>query len=426
LRHVILPLMLLLIATHAHAADFDPQAATEAYLKSVPAAAKLKSDAYFEGGYWLILWNALYGIGVAAILLVTGFSGQMRDLAYAIGRWRWVAIGIYGAFFTLVTTVMQLPLDIYQGFFREQAYHLSNQNFAGWLSDDLIGLAVSVVSAMIVLPLIYAAIRAAPRTWWLWGTGVAMAFIVFSVAIGPVFLEPLLNHFQTLPDGPLRTQILAMAHSDGVPATDVKEYDSSRQTNRISAHVSGLFGTTQISLTDNLIKQGSTDEVLAVLGHEMGHYVMGHVLNFVLFLSIIVAVGFTFARWSFARLVGAGGRWGISGIDDPAGLPVLVAAFTLYFLVLTPVWNSLIRMQESQADVFGLNLARRPDAFATVALKLSTYRKLDPSPLEEFVFYDHPSGRTRIFTAMRWKAEQLKADAVKPPPPLDAPSTPTP
>jgi STE24 endopeptidase len=416
--------MFLLIATHAHAADFDPQAATEAYLKSVPAAAKLKSDAYFDGGYWLILWNALYGIGVAAILLVTGFSAQMRDLAYAIGRWRWVAVGIYGAFFTLVTAVMQLPLDIYQGFFREQAYHLSNQNFAGWLSDDLIGLAVSVVSAMIVLPLIYAAIRAAPRNWWLWGTGVAMAFIVFSVAIGPVFLEPLLNHFQTLPDGPLRTQILAMAHSDGVPATDVKEYDSSRQTNRISAHVSGLFGTTQISLTDNLIKQCSTDEVLAVLGHEMGHYVMGHVLNFVLFLSIIVAVGFAFARWSFGRLVGAGGRWGVRGIDDPAGLPVLVAAFTLYFLVLTPVWNSLIRMQESQADIFGLNLARRPDAFATVALKLSTYRKLDPSPLEELVFYDHPSGHTRIFTAMRWKAEQIKADAVKPPPPLDTPSTP--
>ena len=391
----------------ACALAFDPQAATEAYLKSVPVADKLKSNAYFAGGYWLILWNAAYTIGVSVLLLATGLSARLRDVAFRIGKWRWPSVALYAAMFMAVTTLLTLPFDIYQGFIREHAYGLSNQSFPGWLGDSSIGLAVNIVSAAIVLPIIYAVIRAAPASWWLWATGVTMLFVALAAVIGPVFLEPLLNHFAPMPDGTLRDQILSLARSDGVPAHDVLVYDSSRQTSRISAHVSGLFGTTQISLTDNLLKQCTPDQVLAVLGHEMGHYVMGHVFSFLLVLSVIFAGSFAFARWSFGRLVGRfGASWGVRGLDDPAGLPVLVIAFTAYLFVLTPVLNTLTRQQEMQADIFGLNLARRPDAFAQVALKLSTYRKLDPSPLEEFVFYDHPSGRTRIFTAMRWKAEQ--------------------
>ena len=400
--------LLLFLLCSAPAFAFDPQAATDAYLKSIPAAARLKSDAYFEGGYWLLLWTALYSVVTYALLLATGLSARMRDIAFRLGRRRWPAVAIYAALFTLASAALSLPMDVYQGYFREHAYDLSNQTLAAWFGDTSINLAVSLVASALVLPVIYATIRAAPRLWWVWGTGVVMAFLCVIVVLGPVFLEPLLNHFQPLPDGPLRTQILAMAHSDGVPATDVKEYDSSRQTNRISAHVAGAFGTTQISLTDNLVKQGSPDEALAIVGHEMGHYVMGHVFNYLLLLSFIVAGGFLFARLLFRLAVGDQGRWGLQTIADPAGLPILMSAATIYGLLMTPVTNTLTRQQEMQADLFGLNLARRPDAFATSILKLSTYRKLDPSPLEEFVFYDHPSGRTRIFTAMRWKAEQGK------------------
>ncbi len=401
-----LALLLLCLATPALAANFDPQAATNAYLKTIPAAARLKSDAYFEGGYWLILWNALYGITVALILLFTGLSARLRDIGFRIGRKRWLAVAIYGALFSLVMALFTLPLDIYQGFIRERAYDLSDQSFGGWAGDTLIGLAVSMVSAAIVLPFIYAAIKAAPKTWWLWGTGITMGFLAVIVLISPVFLEPLLNHFQSLPAGPVRQQILAMAQADGIPAHDVLVFDSSRQSKKISAHVSGLFGTTQISLTDNLIQQCTPDEVLAVLGHEMGHYVMGHVITFLLSMSLVLAGGLAFANWVFRSVLRRyGARWRVLGIADPAGLPLIVAALTGYFLVMTPVLNTLTREQEMQADIFGLNLARRPDAFATAALKLSTYRKLDPSPLEEMVFFDHPSGRTRIFTAMRWKAD---------------------
>ncbi len=403
-----LALLLACLTFPALAATLDPQAATDAYLKTIPTAARLKSDAYFEGGYWLILWNALYGIAVALALLFTGVSARLRDIGFRIGRKRWFAVAIYGALFSLVTAVLTLPLDIYQGFLREHAYDLSNQSFGGWAGDTLIGLLVSMVSAAIVLPFIYAAIKAAPKTWWLWGTGITVGFLAVIVLISPVFLEPLLNHFESLPAGPVREQILSMARADGIPAHDVLEFDSSRQSKKISAHVSGLFGTTQISLTDNLIAQCTPDEVLAVLGHEMGHYVMGHVFTFILSMSLVLAGGFAFANWVFRVVIRRyGARWSVLSVADPAGLPVIVAALTAYFLLMTPVLNTLTRVQEMQADVFGLNLARRPDAFATVALKLSTYRKLDPSPLEEMVFFDHPSGRTRIFTAMRWKAEEM-------------------
>jgi STE24 endopeptidase len=399
-------LAVMLAASPACAAAFDPEAATQAYLNSVPAAARLKSDAYFEGGYWLILWNALWGIGVSALLLGSGLSARMRDAAFRITSWRFPAIALYAAAFSVVTFVLTLPLDIYQGFFREHAYDLSNQSFPAWAGDDLTAFAVSTVLLSLLAPLVYLAIRAAPRSWWLWGTGLVLAFFVLVSLLSPLFLEPLFNHFQQLPPGPLRDQIVAMARADEIPASNVMQFDNSRQTSRISAHVSGFFGTTQISLNDNLLRQCTPDQVLAVLGHEMGHYVMNHEVNFLVYLVFIVAGGFLSARWCCARLLERfGARWRVHGIDDPAGLPLLAASLTAYLFVLTPVSNSLIRQQEMQADIFGLNLARRPDAFAQVALKLSSYRKLNPSPLEEIVFFDHPSGHTRILTAMRWKAQ---------------------
>lgn len=411
-RTLVLAAALLLLAAlpaHATGAAFDQNAATDALLHSVPAAARAKSDAYFEGGYWLILWNALYAIVVSAVLLGSGVSARMRDLAFRVARLRWPSVALYGVFYILAVTLLSLPIDIYQGFLREHQYGLSNQDFAAWAGDTLIQLGVSVVSAAIGLPLIYAAIRAAPARWWLWGTGIVAMFLAVTIVLGPVFLEPMLNHFQPLPDGPLREQILSLARADGVPAHDVLEYDNSRQTDRISAHVSGLLGTMQISLNDNLIKQCTPDEVLAVMGHEMGHYVMGHIFNIVLSLSLIAAGGLAFSRWAqLALLRRFGATWRIHGQSDPAALPVLAACMTAYLFVMTPVLNTLTRAQEMQADIFGLNLVRKPDAFAAVALKLATYRKLDPSPWEEFVFFDHPSGRTRIATAMRWKAEQAK------------------
>jgi STE24 endopeptidase len=185
--------------------------------------------------------------------------------------------------------------------------------------------------------------------------------------------------------------------------------DASRQSNRVSANVSGFLGTTRITLNDNLLKQGSPDEVLAVLGHEMGHYVMGHILRDLLLTGLVIVVIFAFIHWGFLFAVDLfGGQWQVRQLDDVAGLPLLAALASIFFFLATPLTNSITRSTEHQADIFGLDAVRKPDAFATAMLKLSTYRKLEPGKWEEILFYDHPSGRTRIMDAMVWKKEHIR------------------
>jgi STE24 endopeptidase len=138
----------------------------------------------------------------------------------------------------------------------------------------------------------------------------------------------------------------------------------------------------------------------------MGHYVLNHIYKGLMEIGIVIVAGFALVAWLFERLRARNEeRWGVRAIGDVAGLPLAALLFSGYLFVLTPVLNSIVRVQEIEADLFGLNAARQPDGFAQTALKLSEYRKLDPGPLEEIVFYDHPSGRARILAAMRWKAE---------------------
>ena len=143
------------------------------------------------------------------------------------------------------------------------------------------------------------------------------------------------------------------------------------------------------------------------MGHEMGHYVLNHGYKMLVSFSVLVAIGFALTGWAYPRLAGRyRDRWRVGHIDDPAGLPLIALVFSAYLFALTPLVNTIIRTNEYEADVFGLNAARQPDGFAEAALLLSDYRKMHPGPLEETIFFDHPSGHTRIFTAMRWKAAQ--------------------
>jgi STE24 endopeptidase len=199
--------------------------------------------------------------------------------------------------------------------------------------------------------------------------------------------------------------ILSLARASGIEAHDVWEVDASKQSNRISANVSGLFGTERITLNDNLLNRASLPEIQAVMGHEMGHYVLNHIHKMLLQLGIVIVAGFALVKAAFERLRARAPRWQVRGIDDVAGLPLAALLFSSYLFLLTPVLNSIIRVQEYEADLYGLNASAQPDGFAQVALKLGEYRKLNPGPIEELVFYDHPSGHTRIRTAMRWKAE---------------------
>jgi STE24 endopeptidase len=392
----------------AGAANFDPQKAVNAYLAQVSSKDKARSDAYFEGGYVLQVVDIVYVLVVAGLLLWLRISSRMRNIATRITRFRFLQAPIYVAQYVVITTLLSLPLTIYEGFTREHTYGLSNQTFIEWARDYGISFLVSLVASVVLLTVIYAVARKVRRSWWIWATGITVVFMVFFIMIGPVYISPLFNNYTPLPDSAMKSSILSMARSNGIPADNVYAFDASKQSKRVSANVSGIFGTTRISLNDNLLNRCTPSEVLAVMGHEMGHYVMNHVGILVTWFGLMVLAGFWFVDRSFHGLLRVfGSRWDVQSLGDPAGLPLVMALFSLFFFVATPLSNTIIRNQEIQADIFGLNLARQPDAEAKVDLMLGEYRKLDPTPLEEFVFFDHPSGRTRIMMAMRWKAEHL-------------------
>ena len=390
----------------ASSPSFDVNAAVEAYLAKMPPAERARSNAYFEGGYWLQLWDFLSTIIVMWILLKFGWSRRMRDMAQRITRFHPLQTALYWIQFIVVVSLLTFPLGLYEGYFREHKYGLLNQTFAPWMRDQLVGLAVSVVlGAILVVPL-FGLVRRLGKRWWVWGAVVSLVFFAFVALIAPVYIAPLFNKYTKLQEARVKDPILSMARANGIPATDVYEFDASRQSNRVSANVSGFAGTLRISLNDNLLKRCTLPEIETTMGHEMGHYVLHHAYKGLVMFGVLVVLGFAFLnRFLNFALARWGAAWGIQDMTDVAVLPLAAIGLSVYFFALTPVANSITRTMEFEADMYGLNAARQPDGEANVDLLLGEYRKMDPGPLEEIIFFDHPSGRTRITAAMRWKAE---------------------
>ncbi len=392
----------------ANPSAFNPAAATQAWLDTVPADKRAKSDAYFEGGYWLILWNFLISSAIFLFLLGAKLSAKWRDWAERMTRFKFLQVLLYTLPFTAALLILGAPLEVYQNFVREHAYGLSTQNFGSWTGDEVKGAIVLFIGNAIALSVLYAVFRRAPRLWWAFGVVATVGLLAFAQMVAPVFVFPLFNKYQPVTDASIRDPILALAKANEIPVDNVYEFNASKQTNRVSANVSGAFGTTRISLNDNLINQCSLPEIRQVMSHEMGHYVLNHGIKLLVDFALIAVVGFLFAKFAFDwSLQRWGGRWGIRDITDVAGFPLLALIFTVFSFVCTPLSNTATRVIEREADAFGINASREPDGMAQVSLKLGTYRKLNPGPIEEFIFFDHPSGRARIRMAMDWKAAHL-------------------
>src|SRR6184192_167111 len=389
---------------------FDPGAATQAWLDTVPADKRTKSDAYFEGGYWLILWNFLLVAVISLFLLASRISARLRDFAERAARFKPLQVTLYVIPYLLLMYVLSFPLNLYEHFYREHQYQLATQSFVPWFREQLIALGVALIVGTILLIVLYAVFRRAPRTWWIWGTIVTVIFLFTVTFIAPIYIEPLFNTYKQLSNPDIRDPILAMARANEIPVKQVFEVDASRQTTRVSANVAGFLGTTRIALNDNLLKQCTLPEIREVMAHEMGHYVLNHGAKLLTYFGIFILIGFALTCTLFDAAVRRwGAKWGVRGIADPAGLPLLVLILSTLIFLATPFLNTVVRVTEREADAFGINTAREPDGMAKVALKLGAYRKLDPTPLEEFIFFDHPSGRVRIRMAMDWKAANLPA-----------------
>jgi STE24 endopeptidase len=388
--------------------NFNAETATNAYLAQIPADARARSDAYFEGGYWMILWDFLYGAIVLLLLLNLGWSAAMRNLAERITRFKPIQTLVYWVQYLVVSSILGFPLLVYEDYFREHKYGLATQTFGPWMGDQLKNLAVNLVLDGILAMLLFGIVRKLQKTWWIWAAIVTEVFVILVVLIAPVYIIPIFNKVTVLDDPKVTQPILSLARANGIPAHDVFEVDASRQSTRMSANVSGLGSTMRITLNDNLLRRGSPEEIQSVMGHEMGHYVLHHIYKDMLFLGVVIVIFFALLNWSLNwSLKRWGEKWNIRGIGDTAVLPLVVLWVLIFGFVVTPILNTHTRTEEGEADMYGLNASRQPDGFAQAAIHLGEYRKMNPGPLEEWIFFDHPSGRKRIYAAMRWKAENL-------------------
>lgn len=381
---------------------FDPETATATYMASLTPAQHAKASAYTHGGEWLLLWGWLIGAAIAWMIARTGVLVRVR------GRVRRPNLAVVAclAVFTMLAWVIGLPWSIYAVWWRERGYGLTTQPFTGWLGENAMSYVIGVVLESVMALAIYALMRRTPRWWWAWSGGVAVTGIIIAIVISPVMIEPLFNTYTPAPASPTRGAIVELAQRAGVPSDKILIYDGSKQSQRYTANVSGLFGTARIAMSDTMFQQGADlPEVRAVVGHEMGHYRRGHVFLSALVLGVLAMILFFLADRLFPTVKRWMGVDGVAGIADPAALPVLMVIAGTLGLLATPVINTLSRYEESDADRFSLQYAREPDGLAKALVKTIEYRASSPAPLEEAIFYDHPSVERRVRRAMLWKAQ---------------------
>ena len=397
------------------AQGFDPAAATAAYLATLPPEAHAKATAYTQGGHWLLLWGALVSILVSWIVIRSGVLVRVRGGVEKTRPRPWLAVAAVVVVDSLIEGLLSIPWDAYAHWWREKSYGLTSRAFAGWLAEHGVQILVGTIQAVILFSLLYWVIRRAPKTWWIWSSvGVVAAFIAFQAA-GPILVEPLFNSYRPAPAGAMRDEVAAMAKQVGVPSDKIMIYDGSKQSNRYTANVAGLFGTARVAMSDVMFKKDADlAEVRGVVGHEMGHYVRGHIFIFGLAYGLLALVAFFLVDRLFpwtARVLGAKG---VTGVADPAGLPVIGVIFAVISLIATPLSNAVSRIAESDADRFSLEHFNEPDGLAKALVKTIEYRAATPSRLEEVIFYDHPAVGARVRRAMDWKATHPKAPSSSP------------
>lgn len=396
--------------------NFDPAAATAQWLATLSPQETARAIAYTHGSHWLILWSFLVSAMVAWIIVRTGLLVAIRSRIQRRRRRPVLASFVVAVVYSAMSWALTLPWAIYQGWWREKQYGLTSQVLGGWLGEAVIGAAISVVATSLLLVAIYALIRRARRFWWAWAAGVTAAFIVIGLVLAPLLIEPIFNTYTPAPNGPVRDAVVTLAKQTGTPSDKIFIYDGSKQSDRYTANVSGLFGTARVAMSDTMFKQGADlAEVRGVVGHEMGHYVRAHILWTVGILVVLSVLAF----WLTDRLYPVAHRLlradRVGDISDPAGLPVLALVLAFLGVLGTPVFATMTRTMEEDADHFSLVHANEPDGLSKALIKTAEYRAPSPSAIEEFLFYDHPSVENRIRRAMEWKATHPPRDGAEQP-----------
>jgi STE24 endopeptidase len=379
---------------------FDPQAATAAYIDALGAGALAKAAAYTAGNHWLLLW----GLAVSAVgTWVIVRWGILDRLAAKLGR-RGPNLRAFlvSAVYFVLASLITLPWEIYANWWRERSYGRTSQPLLDFLGQQAIALGVFSLLVGLFFVGVYALMRKAGPRWWAWSGGLTAVALAFFLLAAPAVIEPLFNEYRPVPPGEVHDALVVLAEESGVPTDRIFVYDGSRQSNNFTANVSGVAGSARIAISDVAFKGASLDEVRAVTGHEIGHYVLHHVWRSVIVLALLAILFFFLADRLYPRFARAFGS--SAQLADPAGLPVVVFMISVMSLPMQPAVNALSRMDEREADRYSLETVNLPDALATALVKTAEYRNPRPNPVQEFVFYTHPSVERRVRAAMEWKA----------------------
>jgi Zn-dependent protease with chaperone function len=324
-----------------------------------------------RGNDFLWVFDQVWGLALPAAILFSGFSARLRNAARRAGRSWFGTIVVYFVLLRLIIFAVELPMSYYAGFVRPHAYGLSNQAFAKWAGDEAKALAVGLVAGSLLLWLPYLLAKKSPRRWWLWTSLVAIPIIAFFMLIAPVVIDPLFNNFGPMKDKQLEHRILDLASRAGIEGARVFEVDKSADTNTVNAYVTGFGGSKRIVLWDTSIKKLAPDELLFVMGHEMGHFVLGHVMQSLFFAAGLILVTLYAAyRLQAGLILRFKDRFGFSELSDVASLPLVMMLIGGLSLVIAPIANGYSRRQEHEADRFGLEITRNNHAAATAFVKL--------------------------------------------------------
>jgi STE24 endopeptidase len=358
---------------------------------------------------WLGIADFAVGFGLLIVLLVTGWTGDLRDLAYQWGRQYYtVSLILYVVMLMLLTKVIGIGLEYY-GFRLEHNYHLSNQKLGSWLWDQVKGFLVSVILAAIVAVVLYSILREYSLHWWLLSWAVFLGLFVLMAQIAPVVLFPIFYKFEPLQNEDLKARLVRLSERAGTRVRGVYKWNLSEKSNKANAALTGLGSTRRIILADTLLDNYSPEEIEAVLAHELGHHVHRHILKSIGVQAIVTLVGFWGANLVLHVAVD---RWHMfETLSDFANMPLLILVATLLSLLLMPALNAYSRFNERQADRYAFRSISTVTPFISSMNKLASQNLAErtPSKLVEWLFHSHPSISRRVQAAEAWNRVQASA-----------------
>jgi STE24 endopeptidase len=380
----------------------NPQRPAQRRLQPVVTPEMLRHSRLQDVLYFV---DVAYGLGVLLFVLRARLSARLRDAAERAVRNRFLSGVLYVVLLVIAMTLLGLPLAIYADYIVPHQFDLTNQSLASWVLDQFKGLGVSVVLSAIAGGLVLFAIRRF-RRWWIAAWLGSIPLILLGVLAAPLLIDPIFNKFEPLRDVVLRNDLVAEASRAGIENSRVYQVDKSKQTKTMNAYVTGIGPTARIVMWDTLLAKLDRDEVLAVMGHEMGHYVMRHLWTGIAFSVLVSFFGFWIGQrayeWGVRRW---GSRWSVRDARDAAALPWFLIISSVITFLISPITSGFSRHLEHQADVFGLELTHLNEPMASAFVKFAEDSKADPRPPRfiEWWRYSHPSLGRRIDFVLGYK-----------------------